>query len=259
MGNLKDFYELILNLILRYFAKGQVIDRRLVALESVTKFGSLAAPARTEYGSIYEDFLVILDPGHGVLEEGKRSPDESVREYVFMRMLCSHIVNILQKKNINYIVTTPDYDWDTNTFNLVYPLDRNFLRERSRIAVALPDKKKLFISLHIDGYRSGWSSPRGMSVFRYPGTNDRVSRIVMSCLARASELKPRDSWLKEKNFSILRNTRKHMHSVLFEHGFMTNKKDVEILLKEETLPALAKGWYNAIRKIAFWYEQLGEY
>jgi N-acetylmuramoyl-L-alanine amidase len=246
--------EFLIKLFLKLFG-----DNSFVELNAMTIVEDSSKESSTFIVSKYMDFVVILDPGHGILELGKRSPDGKLREYIKVREIATAIIRRLHKHKIPFKVTTPDYDYQTNTFNLEYPLSVSYLNKRAENAKNIQQRNRLFVSLHIDGIGDDWNSANGITVFRQHGASQRVSLIYLKHLSNPPLLRIRKNPAKEENFAVLRHTHKHMHSILVEHGFMTNKEDVEWLNNPNNIEKIADAHLKAIKEIATTYEQLGKY
>ena len=50
---------------------------------------------------------VLIDNGHGVETEGKRSPDGRLREYAYTREIADRVMNRLQTEGIESIRINP--------------------------------------------------------------------------------------------------------------------------------------------------------
>ena len=51
---------------------------------------------------------VLIDNGHGVETEGKRSPDGRLREYAYTREIADRVMNRLQTEGIESIRIIPE-------------------------------------------------------------------------------------------------------------------------------------------------------
>jgi N-acetylmuramoyl-L-alanine amidase len=115
-----------------------------------------------------------------------------------------------------------------------------------------------FISIHCNGYDNPQAN--GYEVFTSPGLTQsdflaeeilhEMGRVLHEMRARV-DLSDFDSD-KEAGFVVLRQTR--MPAVLIELGFLTNSKDVIILLGKDTLSTLAHR--VAIATFHWWMEKL---
>lgn len=56
--------------------------------------------------------VILLDNGHASKTPGKRSPDESLKEYEFNRDVVNRIAKGLDKLNIKYHIIVPEIDND---------------------------------------------------------------------------------------------------------------------------------------------------
>lgn len=154
--------------------------------------------------------IVCLDPGHAV---GNRngSPCGTYFEWEFAQDVCSRAAEIIVRiPGLEYVMTK---EADTSAT----------LAER--VMVAEDAGADLFLSQHTNAYGTGWTSPNGFGVYRYPGRNMTAARIGLKW---CRELLPmNDRGIRERNFYVLREP--SMPSILFETGFHTNREDVEKL------------------------------
>lgn len=192
---------------------------------------------------------ILIDNGHGVNTAGKCSPDKSLREYAYTRIIAKMLVERLTKAG---------YDAQ----RLVTEETDVSLGERCRRANAICDKygtsNCLFISIHVDAAGSGqWLNAGGWTAYTTRGKTkaDTVAEYLYKSaqnhLAKYSQImaegkksgiysekqKPmRTDFLdgdsdKEANFYVLAHTK--CPAVLTENLFQDNKRDVEFLLSDE--------------------------
>lgn len=192
---------------------------------------------------------ILIDNGHGVNTAGKCSPDKSLREYSYTRIIAKMLVERLTKAG---------YDAQ----RLVTEETDVSLGERCRRANAICDKygtsNCLFISIHVDAAGSGqWLNAGGWTAYTTRGKTkaDTVAEYLYKSakkhLAKYSQImaegkksgiysekqKPmRTDFLdgdsdKEANFYVLVHTK--CPAVLTENLFQDNKRDVEFLLSDE--------------------------
>lgn len=169
-------------------------------------------------------FKVCLDAGHGVETNGKRSPDGTYLEYEFNLDMAYKMKEILERHNVEVILTRKDEKMlskDSNT-DLV---------KRVEIANSINDLS-LFVSLHSNAYGDGtqWTSPRGYVIYT-SAADDKAERnkAAKAILKRVKEagILLRPTAHAHELFYVLRYTK--APAVLIEHGFHTNKEDVELL------------------------------
>lgn len=195
--------------------------------------------------------VILLDSGHGQNTLGKRSPDESFKEYEFNRDIVSRISKELDKLNIRYEIITPeltDISLTTRS-NRINDLCRKYGKENC-----------LLISVHANaaGNGSSWMNARGWSIYTTKGItdSDKYADIIYQEAEKlipqlGSKMRPymnselNKDW--EENFYILAHT--ICPAVLTENLFYDNKEDLAILQSEEGRKAIAQLHINAIKRI----------
>lgn len=189
---------------------------------------------------------IILSPGHGANTAGKRSPDESLKEWEFNRRLVRKIAEGLSEEGIPYILL----DMGATDVSLA-----------GRCARANSfGKNCLYISVHGNAAGDGreWKKARGWSIYTTKGytKSDPLAEVFVN---KAMEILPgvgatvrKYSQKKyemdfEENFYVLQHT--VMPAVLTENLFYDNLEDVEIMKSEEGIEALARVHVEAIKEI----------
>lgn len=185
-----------------------------------------------------EDFIVILDAGHGGINPntgkyvtaGKRAklPDGTmIYEGVENRKIVDKIAKELEKRGINYKFTVNPNDYRDIS-----------LGSRVKYANKFDPSKTLFVSVHNNA--SGGQG-NGFEIFTSIG--ETKSDIAATLIGRSikslyDRLKLRlrfdysDGDLdKESNFYVLRNTR--CPAVLIEYLFFDNERDAKFLQNEK--------------------------
>ena len=172
---------------------------------------------------------VLIDNGHGVNTEGKRSPDGRLIEYAYTREIANRVVNDLKASGLDAIRIVPE---ETDI-----PLEERVARANKYYAES--GKQAILVSIHCDAEGSGsmWMNAHGWSVFVGINASQNSKRLA-TALADVAEKKgvtvrkeavDRNYWVKD--FCICRDT--HCPAVLVENFFMDNEKDVDFLLSEK--------------------------
>lgn len=172
----------------------------------------------------------ILGTAHTEDTLGKRSPDGSLKEYLYSRKLVKAIFNSLKEKG--YLVYI-------DSMETKIP---NELKERCRIVNTLCKKYKncIYISIHVNAAGNGtnWANATGWEAYTSKGftkADELANCLYKSAIKNLEGQKIRTSGskylAKEANFYVLRHT--NCPAVLTENFFMDNKKDVEFLLSEK--------------------------
>lgn len=161
-------------------------------------------------------YHVCIDPGHGPGSANK-SPDGSYEEQAFAMDLSQRIAALLQGHGVAVILTRDAAG---------YP----GLRERCAVANSI-SQLDLFVSVHSNAAAgSGWSTAAGHTIFT-SSAGERAGRnkAARAMLARWREagISVRGEGLLHSGFTVLTGTT--MPAVLLEHGFHTNRSEVEQL------------------------------
>ena len=158
---------------------------------------------------------ICLDAGHGRETAGKRSPDESFLEYEFNRDVTNRLKDILERYNIEVLLTCDDeHDID--------------LKVRCEYANA--NNCDYYVSIHANAHKEYWTDASGWEI-HIVGKGGNAEKLAKCIHKYSKELGLKDRGIKVSSFQVLRDT--DMPAVLIEHGFYTNKEEVE-KLKDST-------------------------
>ena len=161
-------------------------------------------------------YTVCLDPGHGVETAGKRSPDGTYLEHEFNLDMANRVKAILERHGIGVTMTR-------STANDVS------LEQRVKVTNGIAGLN-LFVSLHSNASGDGWTSPDGYGIYTsMAGATAGRNIAANKLLARAKEagIKLWGNGLFHDGLYVLKNTA--APAILVEHGFHTNKAEVELL------------------------------
>lgn len=186
---------------------------------------------------------ICFDAGHGIGTAGKRSPDETFREYKFNRELTKKMIKLLESYK-DEIETCVTQDLDNN-----YDLS---LGKRCEVANKL--KADYFISIHAnafyfsdnDGkYIEEYNSVKGWEVYVLSkgGKAEQLAKQVRySVLNNIPKIV--DRGIRVANFAVLRGT--NMPAILIEAGFYTNLEEKNLLASDEYKDILATSYVEGI-------------
>ena len=171
--------------------------------------------------------VVCIDPGHGVTTGGKRSPDESLREYEFNRDVAYRLKALLEAQGVTCIMTVAKEDQTDPS-----------LATRVQIANSAGNVD-LFVSIHANAFGTDWNSANGWEVYTYKtgGDAEKAAKAVEAA-TKASSAGLKNRGCKTANFYVLKNTT--MPAILIEHGFYTNKEECEKLKSSSFRDTLAQ-------------------
>lgn len=188
--------------------------------------------------------IPILDNGHGIDTQGKRSPvwpdGTQLREYEFNRDIVLRISKLLHAEGIQYETLVPE----------VYDVP---LRVRVQRANQIHDDLKgrcFIISIHANA-----GGGTGFEVFTSVGQtkSDELATILFEEMQKAfPEAKMRADYSdgdpdKESQFYILKNTKSP--AILSENFFMDTEDDCKLIMSEEGRQRIALAHFEAIKRI----------
>ena len=196
---------------------------------------------------------ILIDPGHGVDTQGKRSPKGEfgvLREYAFNRAIAKPLVDRLKKLGYDAeLVVSEDEDISLG----------ERCRRTNRWCDKLGAKNVLFISVHSNASSNceTFQKPSGWSGFVYYHSSNASKRLAQ-CLYDEAEKKglkgnrsvpPERYWTA--NFYVLKHT--NCPAVLTENLFYDNHSDYLYLCsekgREEIIDLHIKGIVRFIEEI----------
>lgn len=185
---------------------------------------------------------VFIDMGHSQVTPGKKSPDGSLEEWKFNRLLGRRIIEELIARGVDARPTTqPEED------------DRE-ISLTTRASRANQEPKSILISIHSNaaGDGSNWCKARGWEVYVARKCSWKSIQLA-TCLYESVEkegfrMRPASALEKFRraNFSIL--TRTSGPAVLTESLFYDNKEDLAMLKDPEVQEKLVRAHVDGIVK-----------
>jgi N-acetylmuramoyl-L-alanine amidase len=162
---------------------------------------------------------IAIDAGHGPETPGKRTPDESMREFEFNSAAAQYLADVL----VN--------DYADVQVQFMHEANRDVpLSERTKRANSWG--ADLYVSIHANAYGSSWNDARGIETYVYttkPPEAVRLANAVQRKLIEATGLVNRG--VKSADFHVLRET--NMTAILIECGFMSNRAEAELLKSDD--------------------------
>lgn len=188
-----------------------------------------------------QKYLWILDPGHGALTKGKRSPvtddNRQLYEYEYNFDIAKMIEFYLKEIDIRSIVTINDPSTVGNAL-LKRVLKANFYQT---------PLQKIFVSIHGNaGPSEDFSTSfKGIETFYYSPVGKRIADVFQKELVGKTKLVNRG--IKKGNFYVLRYT--DHPAILTENGFYNNPQEFELMMTKEFRKKIAQAHVAAIQKI----------
>lgn len=172
-------------------------------------------------------FKIAIDAGHGPNTGGKRTPDDSMREFHFNSVTARYVRDELEKYEGVEVLFTHADDGSRDV-----PLKERTDKANAWMADAL-------VSIHANAYGSTWNDAQGIETFVYtsrPTEAVKLAEAVQQHLLMETGRKNRG--VKADNLHMVRES--HMTAILVECGFMTNKTEAELLKSDSYRRACAK-------------------
>ena len=159
---------------------------------------------------------VAIDAGHGPDTAGKRSPDGSLREFEFNRVVAEYVAEgLAQYDGVTYKFTH-DAAGKTDV-----PL-----RTRTNAANAWP--ADVLVSIHANAAAGTWGVAQGIETFAYSAQSTAAVKLAKAVQAQLLEKTGRkDRGVKFGNLHMVRETK--MPAILVECGFMDNREEAALL------------------------------
>ena len=127
------------------------------------------------------DLLVLLDCGHGSNTPGKRSPDEKLKEWAYVREIAGIIMEQLYINGIAYKNIHPEPNELGTTSK-----DLSLRASRANTFCRNTSKKCILISIHVNAASNGeWKNATGWSAYTTKGMTK--ADVLAECLYDAAE------------------------------------------------------------------------
>ena len=185
---------------------------------------------------------VLLDNGHGNNTPGKRSPDRSIYEWQYCRLVVAELERRLKASGID-VVRIVKEDWDISLY------------ERCRRVNAIARKEPcVLVSIHLNaaGGDGKWHDARGFLPFVSLNASAKSKAFARMLYDEAVKRNLKGNrWMgkegyKAKDLAMCRET--VCPAVLTENLFQDNREDVAYLLTDEGFNAIVETHYAAIMK-----------
>lgn len=192
-----------------------------------------------------QDFILILDNGHGSNTPGKCSPDRTLREYAWTRIMTGLIARKARARGIRTEIIVPE--------TTDVPLATRSARANA-IARKHGLKKCLFVSVHINaaGADGKWHDATGFTAWvaqnasRNSKTFARLVTAEMKARGLGGNRAPNPLGYHTANFAVIR--RADCPAVLTENLFQDNRTEVRYLLSPQGQDTIAEAHVAAIEK-----------
>ena len=192
-----------------------------------------------------QDFILILDNGHGADTPGKCSPDRTLREYAWTRIMTDLIARKARARGIRTEIIVPE--------TTDVPLATRSARANA-IARKHGLKKCLFVSVHINaaGADGKWHDATGFSAWvaanasQHSKTFAALIDAEMKARGLGGNRAPNPLGYHTANFAVIR--RADCPAVLTENLFQDNREEAKYLLTPQGQDTIAEAHVAAIEK-----------
>ena len=192
-----------------------------------------------------QDFILILDNGHGSNTPGKCSPDRTLREYAWTRIMTDLIARKASARGIRTEIVVPE--------TTDVPLATRSARANA-IARKHGLKNCLFISVHINaaGADGRWHDATGFTAWVAQNASQQSKTFAalidaeMKARGLGGNRAPNPLGYHTANFAVIR--RADCPAVLTENLFQDNRTEVRYLLSPQGQDTIAEAHVAAIEK-----------
>lgn len=225
--------------------KNSDAEKNVIRVEMVTR--KLYEPVLFEaedayYISLLEpykafDKIVVIDAGHGGMDEGTSSMDGRHVEKDYTLLIVKRIRKILEKENVK-VYYTRMADKEVSK------------RDRTRLANRL--QADVFVSIHCNASSVGDSTAYGMETLyskrkfaQKKLTSKRLAQIILDQMGEETGLRKRGIIQREQLY-LLHHA--NVPTTIVEIGYMSNKDDLKYIKKESGQQEIAQGICNGIMR-----------
>ena len=189
-----------------------------------------------------DEFVVVVDAGHGGNDPGKVSQDGILEKDVNLAIAIK-LKSALEQRGIKVILTR---DSDTN-LAIEGATNKKSSDMTKRMEIVNDSNADLLISIHQNSYPD--SSVKGAQVFYYGGSKDgeAVAKTIQDAIKESVDTSNSRSAKASNDYYILRKS--VCPAVIIECGFLSNPEETARLVDESYQEKLASGIADAVEKL----------
>lgn len=183
------------------------------------------------------DKIVVIDAGHGGMDEGTSSQDGRHVEKDYTLLVVKKLKKLLDQENIKVYYTRLEDIGVSKT-------DRTKLANRLRA--------DLFVSIHCNASSVGDTTAYGLETLyskrkldKSQISNKRLAQIILNTMADVTGFRNRGIIQREQLY-LLHHA--DVPTTIVEIGYMSNKNDLKYITKESGQQKIAQGIYEGIMK-----------
>lgn len=242
-GKVNAREDSLLNKLVINDQKNESAEKNIIQIEMVTD--RLYEPALFEaedayYISLVEpkneyDKIIVVDAGHGGMDEGTSSKDGRHVEKDYTLLVVKQLQGLLEKEDIKVYYTR---------------LEDKEVSKKDRVKLANRLNADVLVSVHCNASSVGDSTAYGMETLyskkkntKEELTNKRLAQVMLNKLGEETGLRMRGI-ICRKNLYLLNHA--EVPTVIVEIAYMSNKKDLNYIMKESGRQKIAKGIYEGI-------------
>ena len=242
-GKVNAKEDSLLNKLVINDQKNEVADKNIIRIDMVTD--RLYEPTLFEaedayYISLVEprktyDKIIVVDAGHGGMDEGTSSQDGRHVEKDYTLLVVKQLQKLLDKEAIKVYYTRME-DKEVSK------------KDRTKLANRL--QADIFVSIHCNASSVGDRTAYGMETLysrrkntHKELTNKRLAQIMLDKLGEETGLRMRGT-IQRKNLYLLNHSQ--VPAVIVEIAYMSNKNDLKYIMKESGRQKIAQGIFDGI-------------
>lgn len=184
------------------------------------------------------DHVVVIDAGHGGMDEGTCSVNEKYYEKVYTLLISRRLEALLSEQGVKVYLTREKDEW---------------VSKKKRTDFANQVNADVFLSVHCNASSEGDTTAYGLETLyserkaeNASMTNKKLAQIVLDEMVQSTKQRRRGV-IQRENLYLLHHAK--VPAVIVEAGYMTNKKDLRVICRKEGQEQLAQGICNGILKI----------
>ncbi|MCD7826805.1 MAG: N-acetylmuramoyl-L-alanine amidase [Clostridiaceae bacterium] len=191
------------------------------------------------------DQIVVIDAGHGGMDEGTFSQDGKYLEKQYTLLIAKRLGKLLEEDGIQvYYTRTTD----------------EAVTKKARVDLANRLNADLLVSIHCNASSIGDQTAYGVeTLYSDRGTadsgmsNERLAKLLVNQLTAVTEQRNRGALLRNDLYLLHHS---EVPAAIVEIGYMSNDQDLKYIRKEEGQKEIALGVYNGIVQAL---EEMDEY
>jgi N-acetylmuramoyl-L-alanine amidase len=215
-------------------------------------------PIQASYESPSSRVAWFINPGHGRLQAGKRSPVIPKGEWrdIPVRLAVEFDCEELRffewwwNRQVAHVIVRKLRDENFEAYNVVPEVNVGMFPQRVTRANRKNThaRKKAWVGIHSNAFGDGWNEVGGIETLRYPGSREGKIMSFEFQKELLSATGFRDRGVKDRK-DLFELKRTSMPAVITETGFFTNKEECLELLTWDMIYAVADAHVNAIIKL----------